>query len=76
MKYILIKLIKLYQIIPGPWHSSCRHIPTCSNYAIEAINKYGTFKGSLMTIKRILRCNPWGTSGYDPVIKENIYEKN
>lgn len=75
MKYILIKLIKLYQLIPGPWHSSCRHIPTCSNYGIEAINEYGAFKGSILTFKRILRCNPWGTYGYDPVIKENKNEK-
>lgn len=76
MKYVLIKLIKIYQIIPGPWHYSCRHIPTCSNYAIEAIDTYGTLKGSIMAIKRILRCNPWTASGYDPVIKENLYEKN
>lgn len=75
MKYILIKLIKVYQLIPGPWHSSCRHIPTCSNYGIEAINEYGAFKGSILTFKRILRCNPWGTYGYDPVIKENKNEK-
>lgn len=72
MKYILIKIIKLYQKIPGPWHYSCRHIPTCSNYAIEAINEYGTLKGSYFTIKRLLRCNPWGTQGIDLVPrKEN-----
>lgn len=70
MKYILIKLIKIYQSIPGPWHNSCRHIPTCSNYAIEAINEYGSIKGTFMAIKRILKCNPWGTSGYDPVKKK------
>ena len=70
MKHILIALIKLYQIIPGPWHFSCRHIPTCSNYGIEAIQKHGAIKGSFFTIKRILRCNPWGTKGYDPVPKE------
>ncbi|MDD6211464.1 MAG: membrane protein insertion efficiency factor YidD [Bacteroidales bacterium] len=46
---------------------SCRFTPTCSQYAIEALKKYGPFKGSLLTIKRILRCNPWGGSGYDPV---------
>ena len=69
MKRILIWLIKLYQKIPGPWHNSCRHIPTCSNYSIEAIKEYGAIKGSYMSIKRILRCNPWGTHGYDPVIK-------
>ena len=75
MKKVLIRVIKIYQIIPGPWHSMCRHIPTCSNYGIEAIEKYGSIKGSWLTIKRILRCNPLGTSGYDPVERENKNEK-
>ena len=70
MKKILIKLIKIYQIIPGPWHGSCKHTPTCSEYAIEAIETYGSFKGSKMAIKRIFRCNPWSKGGYDPVVKE------
>lgn len=73
MKKILISLIKLYQKVPGNFHYSCRHIPSCSNYAIDAINEYGSIKGSYLAIKRILRCNPFGTSGYDPVIKK---EKN
>lgn len=47
----------------------CRHIPTCSFYGIEAIKIHGCFYGSYLTIKRILRCNPFGTSGYDPVPK-------
>ena len=76
MKRVLIKLIKIYQSIPGPWHNYCRHIPTCSNYAIEAIETYGAFKGGIMAFKRIIRCNPLGTSGYDPVIKEDRHEKN
>lgn len=76
MKTILIKIIRVYQKIPGPWHEACRHIPTCSNYAIEAIETYGAFKGGIMAFKRIIRCNPWGTSGYDPVIKEEKNEKN
>lgn len=71
MKYFLLGLIKTYQMIPGKFHDRCRHIPTCSNYSIEAIIRYGSFKGSIMSIKRILRCNPRGTSGYDPVLKEN-----
>lgn len=75
MKKVLIKLIRIYQKIPGPWHSFCRYIPTCSEYAIEAIDIYGVFKGGIMAIKRILRCNPWGGSGYDPVIKEDKNEK-
>jgi len=67
MKKILIKLIKIYQTIPGDFHYSCRHIPTCSNYGIEAIEKHGSLKGTILTFKRILRCNPLGTKGYDPV---------
>lgn len=70
MKRVLIGLIKIYQKVPGPWHHSCRHLPTCSQYGIDAINEYGSIKGSILTIKRILKCNPWGTSGYDPVKKE------
>ena len=69
MKYIMINLIKLYQKIPGPWRNSCRHTPSCSNYAIEAINVHGSIKGSYLGFVRILKCNPWGTSGYDPVPK-------
>ena len=45
----------------------CRFTPTCSEYAIQAVKKHGIFKGSWLAIKRILRCNPWGGSGYDPV---------
>lgn len=67
MKYFLLGIIKVYQMIPGPWHKACRHFPTCSNYGIEAIREYGSLKGSILTIKRVLRCNPWGTKGYDPV---------
>ena len=67
MKRISIKLIKIYQKIPGLWHDSCRYYPTCSNYAIEALNKYGFIKGWYLAIKRILKCNPFGGSGYDPV---------
>lgn len=70
MKYFLLGLIKVYQMIPGPWHNCCRHIPTCSNYGITAIIEHGSFKGSILTFKRILRCNPWGTKGYDCVPKK------
>lgn len=67
MKKILIMLIKLYQKIPGPWHRMCRFKPTCSEYAIEALEIHGAFKGSLLTVWRILRCNPFSKGGYDPV---------
>lgn len=67
MKKLSISLIRLYQKIPGGWHYSCRYYPTCSNYAIEAISKYGFFRGWFLAVKRILRCNPLGSYGYDPV---------
>ena len=67
MRRIIIWLIKLYQKIPFNSHYSCRFIPTCSNYAIEAINEYGVIKGGFMASKRILRCHPFGGFGYDPV---------
>ena len=70
MKKILIKLIKLYQKIPLPTHKMCRFEPTCSQYAIDALEEYGLIKGTFMAIKRILRCNPFGKYGYDPVIKK------
>jgi len=67
MKKLSLILIKMYQRIPGPWHNNCRFYPTCSNYAIEAISKYGFIKGWLLSIKRIIRCNPFSKCGYDPV---------
>jgi hypothetical protein len=67
MKRVLIGLIKLYKKIPGNFHNYCRHIPRCSDYGIEAIETYGSIKGGYLTVKRVLRCNPWGTKGYDPV---------
>ena len=77
MKKVLIFFIKLYQKIPGRWHFSCKYVPTCSNYAIEAINTYGSIMGGYLSIKRILRCVPWAKGGYDPVPfkKENVNEK-
>ena len=74
MKRLLIKIIRLYQKIPGKFHYSCRHIPTCSNYTIQAIEEYGAIKGGFLGIKRILKCNPFGTSGIDLVPKRS--EKN
>ncbi len=72
MKYLLIGIIKIYQLIPGPWHNMCRYNPTCSNYSIEAIKRFGALKGSYLSIKRILRCAPWGGMGDDPVPERKI----
>lgn len=65
---IMIGLIKLYQMTLSPLIGrACRYTPTCSNYGIEAIRKHGPFKGGWLTLKRVISCNPWGGSGYDPV---------
>lgn len=68
MKSFLIALIEFYRKWLSPLKPpTCRFIPTCSEYAVQAINKYGALKGSLLAVKRILRCNPFGASGYDPL---------
>lgn len=67
MKNLLIQCIRLYQKMPLSCHFQCKFYPTCSNYAIDAIKKYGSVKGTFLTIKRILRCNPFSKGGYDPV---------
>jgi len=65
---IFILPIKMYQIMLSPLIGpSCRFNPTCSNYAIQAISKYGALKGLYLALKRIIRCHPWGESGNDPV---------
>ena len=63
-----VLVIKIYQIIVSPlFPPSCRFMPTCSQYSIEALGKYGLFKGGWLTIKRISKCHPWGGNGYDPL---------
>jgi len=68
VKEILIFLIKIYKKYLSPLlPDSCRFYPTCSEYAIEALRKYGVLRGSIKSIYRILRCNPFNKGGYDPV---------
>ncbi|MFI3239131.1 MAG: membrane protein insertion efficiency factor YidD [Bacteroidales bacterium] len=65
---ILILPIRFYQYCISPMlPPSCKYTPTCSQYAIEALRKHGAIKGSYLTIRRLLRCAPWGKGGYDPV---------
>ena len=66
--WLPVKLIRLYQILLSPYMGrQCRYTPTCSNYALEALQKHGLLYGGWLAVKRILRCAPWGGSGYDPV---------
>ena len=68
MKYLFIGIVKFYQNSISPYTpASCRYTPTCSQYALEALRKYGTVKGGWIALKRIMRCHPWGGHGYDPV---------
>lgn len=69
MKKILLYIIKFYRKFVSPLkiQPTCIYIPTCSEYAAEAIKKYGSFKGTYLTAKRLLRCNPFAKGGFDPV---------
>ncbi|MBQ4634020.1 MAG: membrane protein insertion efficiency factor YidD [Bacilli bacterium] len=69
MKYFFIGLIHCYRLIPGNFHNYCNFTPTCSEYAIECLKNFGFFKGSFLTIKRLIRCNPFHKLSYDPIPK-------
>ncbi|HBF22031.1 MAG: membrane protein insertion efficiency factor YidD [Owenweeksia sp.] len=69
---LLIFLVKVYQVVLSPiLPNSCRHSPTCSQYTIEAIRIWGPLKGLWLGLKRLSKCHPWGTHGYDPVPPKN-----
>ena len=68
MKWLLLALVRFYRSFISPLlPPSCRYVPTCSEYALIAIEKYGAMKGGWLSLKRILRCHPWHEGGYDPV---------
>ena len=78
--FILIKVIKVYKFLISPlFGNSCRYLPTCSDYSIEALKKFGLFKGILTSLKRIFSCHPikilGGGEGYDPIKKEMKVKK-
>ncbi len=68
VSFFFIKIIRFYQLAISPiLPDSCRYTPTCSQYSIEALQKFGPLKGSFLAIRRILRCHPWGGHGHDPL---------
>ena len=68
MSKIFVVIIRIYQLSISPiLGQNCRYTPTCSQYSIEAINKFGPFKGGWLSLKRIFSCHPWGGHGHDPV---------
>jgi putative membrane protein insertion efficiency factor len=68
LRAALVRLIRFYQAGISPYlPSACRYTPSCSAYAIEALEVHGAARGSLLTVRRLLRCQPWGGKGYDPV---------
>ena len=68
MKHIAILFVRMYRLFLSPMlPPSCRFVPTCSDYAEEALKKYGTLKGGLLALKRIGKCHPWGGHGHDPL---------
>lgn len=68
MRRLLIGIIRAYQYLLSPWWGSqCRFTPTCSHYAVEALERHGALAGSWLATRRILRCHPWSAGGYDPV---------
>ena len=78
-KYIsfpLILMIRLYQLFISPLlGQNCRYLPTCSEYSVKSLKEHGLFKGSILSIKRISKCHPWGSHGFDPVPKKNDLNK-
>lgn len=68
LKWLIIGPVKFYQWCISPFlPSSCRHSPTCSEYMIQAVREWGILRGTALGLKRLSKCHPWGTSGYDPV---------
>jgi len=71
LKWVLIRLIRFYQLAISPLSPpSCRFVPTCSHYSLEAVTRHGALKGGWLSVKRIVKCGPWHDGGFDPVPAE------
>ena len=71
IKIFILTLLKIYKFLISPFlGNNCRFLPSCSDYAHEVITEKGVIKGSILAIKRLTKCHPWGRSGYDPVYKQ------
>ncbi len=69
-KFVALHLLRAYKWAVSPFlPNACRYVPTCSEYAVEAVERYGTLRGGWMALARIMRCHPLGGSGYDPVVR-------
>ncbi|MFH1373842.1 MAG: membrane protein insertion efficiency factor YidD [bacterium] len=76
LAYPLIFVIYLYRFTLGPLLSgNCRYDPTCSEYAEQALRRYGAWRGSIMAVRRVLRCHPWHAGGYNPVPETDLNQK-
>lgn len=76
-KYTVLVIVYFYRFAISPLTpASCRHTPTCSAYMVEAIKIYGPFKGTWLGLKRLSKCHPWGTHGYDPVPPKDSLKKH
>lgn len=68
MKTLLVALVRAYRLLLSPWWGrQCRFTPTCSEFALEALERHGALRGSWLTLRRVSRCHPWHAGGFDPV---------
>jgi len=76
-KLVTLRLLRAYKWAISPmFPPACRYVPTCSEYAMEAVERYGALRGGLMALLRLLRCHPFAHGGYDPVVKLNLIKPN
>jgi uncharacterized protein len=74
-KFVTLKLLRAYKWAISPMlPAACRYVPTCSEYAMEAVERYGALRGGWMALSRVLRCHPFAGAGYDPVVRRTMDE--